>query len=41
MPRLDGPKHTPPWVWLIVALIVVIFVILGLDYFDVIPLHLY
>lgn len=41
MSRLDGPKRTPSWVWLIIALILIIFIVLGLDYFDIIPLHLY
>lgn len=40
MPRLEGSRKTPWWVWLIVVILLIVLV-LALDYFDVIPLHLY
>lgn len=41
MTRLKGPGGTPPWVWGLLALLVLAGVLLGLDYLDLLPLGVY
>lgn len=39
MTRLRGPGRSPPWLWIILLVVLIVVAILLLDYFDVIPLH--
>jgi len=39
--RLKGGRSGPPsWLWIVLIIMLIIAVILLLDYFDIIPLHL-
>lgn len=41
MTRLKGGRSGPPsWLWIVLLIILIIAVVLLLDYFGVIPLHL-
>lgn len=41
MTRLKGPKGTPSWLWIVVALLLIVGLLLGLDYLDILQLGLY
>lgn len=41
MTRLKGPGGRPSWLWIILAVLLLIGLLLGLDYLDILQLGFY